>query len=71
MTKRPYSIVNVDPAYSTAVMGTSGLSPLEYAFNDIKNEIDNLTDEEKLEMFKMLNDEYKVLLRKEKLNKLI
>jgi hypothetical protein len=40
-------------------------------FSKIKQEMDeNLTDEEKIILIKMFNEEYKVPLRKEKLNKL-
>jgi L,D-peptidoglycan transpeptidase YkuD (ErfK/YbiS/YcfS/YnhG family) len=42
----------------------------EYNFKVIKDRFDNVSDEDKLELLYMINDEYKVILRKEKIKKI-
>lgn len=51
--------------------GTTSLNYLEFFFKKIKEEIErDLNDDEKVELIKILQEEYKVLLRKDKLKKL-
>jgi hypothetical protein len=56
---------------SFVISGMTSIDPLEYHFGNIKTEIEYLSEDDKITMLNMINDEYKVLSRKEKLKKLI
>jgi hypothetical protein len=59
------------PSSSVAYFsGMTSISIIDSLFHNFKQDIDRLTDDDKVQLLKMINDEYKVLLRKEKLKKI-